>query len=295
VGLVVIGGGITGAGILLEAARRGLKALLLEQRDFAWGTSSRSSKLVHGGLRYLKEGQLGLTRESVHEREHLLQQAAGLVEPQSFAFGDYAGRKPGKRMFLLGLAMYDRLAGQRSRHYYERESLPRWRPMSRPRAAGRHGLYRCQDGRCAAGAACAAGSAGAWRGSAQLYGGAGLLRDGEQGGGHGDGQGSGPVREQISGKAAACWCAMQSDMPQAAPYAVRARVVISATGAWADGLRLQAGKTAAFRHSAAAGWCRRNGGAASTEAQTAALARQPSGAAGVAAAAGAGYQLDASV
>jgi glycerol-3-phosphate dehydrogenase len=55
--IVVIGGGITGAGILLEAARRGLKALLVEQRDFAWGTSSRSSKLVHGGLRYLKQGQ----------------------------------------------------------------------------------------------------------------------------------------------------------------------------------------------------------------------------------------------
>ncbi|UUZ48009.1 FAD-dependent oxidoreductase [Massilia sp. B-10] len=52
--LLIIGGGITGAGILLEAARRGLKALLVEQRDFAWGTSSRSSKLVHGGLRYLE-------------------------------------------------------------------------------------------------------------------------------------------------------------------------------------------------------------------------------------------------
>ena len=63
--MVIIGGGITGAGILLEAARRGYKALLVEQRDFAWGTSSRSSKLVHGGLRYLKEGQLGLTRDSV--------------------------------------------------------------------------------------------------------------------------------------------------------------------------------------------------------------------------------------
>jgi glycerol-3-phosphate dehydrogenase len=90
--LVVIGGGITGAGILLEAARRGLRVLLVEQRDFAWGTSSRSSKLVHGGLRYLKEGQFGLTRESVHEREHLLHQAAGLVEPQSFAFGDYGAQ-----------------------------------------------------------------------------------------------------------------------------------------------------------------------------------------------------------
>ena len=70
--LLVIGGGITGAGIVREAARRGLRALLVEQRDFAWGTSSRSSKLVHGGLRYLKQGQLGLTRESVRERERLL-------------------------------------------------------------------------------------------------------------------------------------------------------------------------------------------------------------------------------
>nr|WP_315258223.1 glycerol-3-phosphate dehydrogenase/oxidase [uncultured Duganella sp.] len=121
--VVVVGGGITGAGILLEAARRGLTALLVEQRDFAWGTSSRSSKLVHGGLRYLKEGQFALTRESVHEREHLLRQAAGLVEPQSFAFGDYAGRKPGKRAFLAGLAVYDCMAGQRRRHYYSREEF----------------------------------------------------------------------------------------------------------------------------------------------------------------------------
>ncbi len=116
--IVVIGGGITGAGILLEAARRGLKVLLVEQRDFAWGTSSRSSKLVHGGLRYLKEWQLGLTRDSVRERQNLLREARGLVEPQSFAFADYKGRKPGRWMFQLGLAIYDRLAGTRARHYY---------------------------------------------------------------------------------------------------------------------------------------------------------------------------------
>lgn len=116
--LLVIGGGITGAGILLEASRRGLRALLVEQRDFAWGTSSRSSKLVHGGLRYLKEGQFALTRESVHERDALLRDAPGLVEPLGFAFGDYAGRKPGRRAFLLGLAIYDRMAGQRARHYF---------------------------------------------------------------------------------------------------------------------------------------------------------------------------------
>ncbi|UGQ44684.1 glycerol-3-phosphate dehydrogenase/oxidase [Massilia endophytica] len=121
--LLIIGGGITGAGILLEASRRGLKALLVEQRDFAWGTSSRSSKLIHGGLRYLKEGRFRLTRESVHERESLLRDAAGLVEPQSFAFGDYEGRKPGKRSMLFGLAIYDRMAGHSERHYHSRDEF----------------------------------------------------------------------------------------------------------------------------------------------------------------------------
>ena len=70
--LIVVGGGISGAGILREAARRGWTCLLLEQRDFAWGTSSRSSKMVHGGLRYIAKGQFGLTRDSVRERERLL-------------------------------------------------------------------------------------------------------------------------------------------------------------------------------------------------------------------------------
>jgi glycerol-3-phosphate dehydrogenase len=120
--LLVIGGGITGAGILLEAARRGLKALLVEQRDFAWGTSSRSSKLVHGGLRYLKDGHLHLTRESVRERESLLRDAPGLVEPQGFAFAHYEGQR-GRRSFLAGLAVYDLLAGRRERHWLTKEAF----------------------------------------------------------------------------------------------------------------------------------------------------------------------------
>ncbi|MEH6436911.1 glycerol-3-phosphate dehydrogenase/oxidase [Massilia sp. DD77] len=115
--LLVIGGGITGAGILLEAARRGLSALLVEQRDFAWGTSSRSSKLVHGGLRYLAEGQLRLTRESVREREALLREAPGLVEPQGFAFADHGGGWPRRLGFLAVLRIYDRLAGRREPHW----------------------------------------------------------------------------------------------------------------------------------------------------------------------------------
>ena len=115
--LLVIGGGITGAGVLLEAARRGLRALLVEQRDFAWGTSSRSSKLVHGGLRYLAEGQLRLTRESVREREALLRAAPGLVEPLGFAFADHGAGWPRRLGFLAALRVYDRLAGRREPHW----------------------------------------------------------------------------------------------------------------------------------------------------------------------------------
>jgi glycerol-3-phosphate dehydrogenase len=114
--VLVIGGGISGAGVLLESARRGLKALLVERHDFAWGTSSRSSKLVHGGLRYLKDGHVRLTAESVREREMLLRCAPGLVEPQGFAFAQYDGAH-GKRSFLAGLAIYDVMAGRRERHW----------------------------------------------------------------------------------------------------------------------------------------------------------------------------------
>jgi glycerol-3-phosphate dehydrogenase len=109
--LIVIGGGITGAGILVEATRAGAKALLLEQHDFASGTSSGSSKLVHGGLRYLKSGQWKLTLESVRERQRLLREAPDLVETQPFMMPIYRGEKPGKAAIRFGLWLYDRMAG----------------------------------------------------------------------------------------------------------------------------------------------------------------------------------------
>src|SRR3974390_6234 len=84
--LIVTGGGITGAGVLLEAARRGRRALLLEQKDFAWGASSRSSKMVHGGLRYLPQGHIRLTRDALAERERMLRELPGLVHRQPYAF-----------------------------------------------------------------------------------------------------------------------------------------------------------------------------------------------------------------
>lgn len=115
VDLLVIGGGITGAGVAGEAARRGLRVTLIEREDFASGASSNSSKLVHGGLRYLKSGALHLTRESVRERERLLHEAPGLVQRMPFVMRHLAGRSPSRRSMALGLAVYDAIAGRRTR------------------------------------------------------------------------------------------------------------------------------------------------------------------------------------
>ncbi len=111
--LVIVGGGITGAGIFREAVRTGARVLLVEARDFASGTSSASSKLVHGGLRYLKNGQWRLTLESVRERQRLMREAPGLVDPQPFLMPIYAGRKPGRWLMQFGLRVYDWMAGTR--------------------------------------------------------------------------------------------------------------------------------------------------------------------------------------
>jgi glycerol-3-phosphate dehydrogenase len=117
--VLVVGGGITGAAIFREAAHLGLRTLLVEQRDFAWGTSSRSSKLVHGGLRYLREGRLSLTVDSVHQRDQLLKEAPGLVEPLGFLWATYEGDWPGRWVFEAGLSVYDLLSQRWSHRYYD--------------------------------------------------------------------------------------------------------------------------------------------------------------------------------
>lgn len=117
--LIVIGGGITGAGIFLEATRLGLKTALLEQHDFASGTSSRSSKLVHGGLRYLQQGNFKLIYESVREREWMLRELPGLVDPLPFLFPLYVGKPPQRWLLKLGLMAYDFFAGKQYHHYLE--------------------------------------------------------------------------------------------------------------------------------------------------------------------------------
>jgi len=117
--LIIIGAGITGAGIFREAVRMGLDVLLLERQDFAWGTSSRSSKLIHGGLRYLKEKRFLLTRASVNEREYLLKNAPGLVESLGFLMPVYENQTPGKKTLGLGLSIYDVIAWEKQHKYYE--------------------------------------------------------------------------------------------------------------------------------------------------------------------------------
>ncbi|GAB3262652.1 glycerol-3-phosphate dehydrogenase [Chitinimonas naiadis] len=109
--LLVVGGGINGAGIANHAAQGGLKVLLVEQGDLAGATSSASSKLIHGGLRYLEHREFRLVREALSEREVLLHMAPHLVWPLAFVLPHHAGLRPGW-MIRLGLFLYDHLGGR---------------------------------------------------------------------------------------------------------------------------------------------------------------------------------------
>jgi glycerol-3-phosphate dehydrogenase len=121
--IVVVGGGITGAGVAREAARRGLSVLLLEQRVFSWGTSCRSSKMVHGGLRYLAAGDIALTRDALGERERLLREAPGLIERMGYYFLLKKSWLPMKAGMALILRLYDGMAGVNERRSVNRGEL----------------------------------------------------------------------------------------------------------------------------------------------------------------------------
>lgn len=108
--LVIIGGGATGVGVAVDAASRGYRTLLLEQHDFAKGTSSRSTKLVHGGVRYLRQGNISLVREALRERGLLRQNAPHLVKDLPFIVPSYAWWE--KPFYGIGLKIYDWLAGK---------------------------------------------------------------------------------------------------------------------------------------------------------------------------------------
>ncbi|MHB8605671.1 MAG: FAD-dependent oxidoreductase, partial [Thermoplasmatota archaeon] len=111
--VLVIGGGINGAGVAREAARRGLAVALVEKEDFGYGTTGRSTRLVHGGLRYLEHYEFGLVRESLAERERLFANAPHLVRPLRFLYPVYAGRTTRWKL-RIGMALYDMLSYDRS-------------------------------------------------------------------------------------------------------------------------------------------------------------------------------------
>lgn len=110
--VLIVGGGIVGAGIARDAALRGLRTGLVEQHDFAFGTSSRSSRLLHGGLRYLAQGRIGLVRESSREKKVIQRIAPHLTEPLPFVFPTYAGNRHWVLWQLkIGIKIYDLLCG----------------------------------------------------------------------------------------------------------------------------------------------------------------------------------------
>ena len=221
--VIVVGGGITGAGILREATRAGLRTLLVEAKDFASGTSSRSSKLVHGGFRYLKNGQIRLTYESVRERERLLDQARGLVSPLGFFMPTYRNDKFPGWVFGAGLIIYDLLALKWGhQRYSSSRALERWPFL---RGEGLVGGYRYFD---------------AQTDDARLV--LRVIQEGILDGGFALNYArvEGLLRRR-NGEVCGIHLQDKATDGQMPDIEVEAAVVINATGAWADSLRTKLG------------------------------------------------------
>jgi glycerol-3-phosphate dehydrogenase len=226
--VIIIGGGITGAGILRQCVHSGLKVLLVEADDFASGTSSRSSKLVHGGMRYLKNAQVRVTLESVTERESLLKQGRGLVNRLGFLYACLPGDKIPGWVFGTGLVIYDLMARQWSHRSYDADDIRQFCPeITIPGLRGGFRYFDAQtdDARLVLRLLREAVSAGA---IALNYASVGSLLKTRTG------QVCGVVLNDTSGES----------HPQ---MEVKGRVVINATGAWADSLRRELGKLPRLR------------------------------------------------
>ncbi|MGE6796560.1 glycerol-3-phosphate dehydrogenase/oxidase [Psychrobacter okhotskensis] len=222
--MLIIGGGITGAGIAREAARRGLAVLLIEQKDFAWGTSSRSSKMVHGGLRYIASGDYKTTLLSVRERERMLSEAGGLVNEMHFVMPHYKGKFPPPWIFNTLLRVYDRLAGKRYFTYFKKDAFLRLNPhikQDKFLGASQFSDAVTDDSRLVMRVLDEAINDGA---QAINYLKAESLITNEQG--------------LVVGATLRDTSFENSNQT----YNVHAKVVVSATGAWADTLRMQASK-----------------------------------------------------
>jgi glycerol-3-phosphate dehydrogenase len=143
--VVVIGGGIHGVGVAQAAAAAGHSALLLERQALAGGTSSRSSKLIHGGLRYLESAQFGLVRESLREREILLRNAPGLVRRVPFYIPVYSSTRRPPWMIRAGLLLYALLGGLSRNARYESVPRARWDSLDGLDTRGLRAVFRYED------------------------------------------------------------------------------------------------------------------------------------------------------
>lgn len=216
--LAVVGGGATGLGVALDAAARGLSVVLLESHDFAKGTSSRATKLVHGGVRYLAQGDIGLVREALHERKTLLHNAPHLAQPLPFVLPSY---KLWETPFYgIGLKMYDALAGAAglgATEFLSRRQTLDCLPTARP--DGLKGGVKYWDGQFDdARLALALARTAAARGALVLN--------------------YCPVTSLLhaGGKLTGLEC---RDAESGRSFTVRARCVVNAAGVWVDELRRQ--------------------------------------------------------
>jgi glycerol-3-phosphate dehydrogenase len=218
VDVLVVGGGITGAGIARDAAMRGFRTALVERADFAAGTSGRSSRLIHGGLRYLEHGALRLVFEASRERRILLRIAPHLVWPQPFLFPVFAGGRVPPWKLAAGLALYDALAllrNVKTHRWLSKRALLRIEPGLR--AGGLRGGARYYDAQCDDARLTLANVRAAHQAGALVANYAAVERldvaDGRVQGAR--------IADRVSG----------------GRFAVRAHVVINATGPWSDRFR----------------------------------------------------------
>jgi len=219
--LVVVGGGATGLGVALDAAVRGFRVVLLESHDFAKGTSSRATKLVHGGVRYLAQGNLALVREALQERARLLRNAPHLAGPLGFVTPAYRWWE--SHWYGLGLRVYDRLAGRQAlgrTRRLDRAGTLRELPGVRPQGLRGGVLYwdgQFDDARLAVAIARTAAAQGAL-----------LLNH--------------LTVTDLEHRAGRVHAVHASDGETGATYRIAARAVINATGVWVDRLRARDGE-----------------------------------------------------
>ena len=128
--LAIIGGGATGAAIAFDASLRGLRVAVIDKGDFGGATSAGSTKLMHGGLRYLANGEMRLVREGLRERRHWARMAKHLVHPLPFVMPSYSHQKPSRLTLGLGLSLYDWLGFDRNRSVDTMQKMPGYRAMT---------------------------------------------------------------------------------------------------------------------------------------------------------------------